>query len=321
MDQKPQTRQRGALAAALCAIAVLIAGAASAAETAARITAVEGGTHVGDAAADRSAALGEDAAVRTDDDGNCALLVDEDALVELCSSTIMTLTRRPDTGNRVVKVDAGTTRIVVEPRTADEYIEIHTPAAIATIMGTIVFVEVDPVTGATKVTADNPTRVGSNDANVAGSSISSNMEQVTILPGEAPSQPKQISRTELANLGGCLVNFHEVALADDRSATRRNTQNRMAMGDGEQMTLVVSEEPPPAMVIDEPGGNDDLVDPEEVLENAEAPEEAGDHNGGSNGGSNGDPNGGSDDFPPDELPFPDPCGDIPGDACFPFPPA
>ena len=173
MYHKPQTKQRGALAAALCAIAVLIAGAASAAETAARITAVEGGTHVGDAAADRSAALGEDAAVQTADDGNCALLVDEDALVELCSSTIMTLTRRPDTGNRVVKVDAGTTRVVAEPRSADEYIEIHTPAAIATIMGTIVFVEVDPVTGATKITPDNPVKVESSDPNVTGSSIAS----------------------------------------------------------------------------------------------------------------------------------------------------
>jgi hypothetical protein len=275
MYHKPQTRQRGALAAALCAIAVLIAGAASAAETAAHITAVEGGTHVGDAAADRSAALGEDAAIRTDDDGNCALLVDEDALVELCSSTIMTLTRRQDTGNRVVKVDAGTTRVVVEPRTADEYIEIHTPAAIATIMGTIVFVEVDPVTGATKIAADNPVKVTSPDPSVTGSAVVSNMEQITILPGEAPSQPKKISRTALANLGGCLVDFHEVALAGDRSAARRNTQDRMATGDGEQMTLAASSEPPLAMVIDESGGNDDLVDPRDILDPSDGEESSG----------------------------------------------
>jgi hypothetical protein len=299
MCHKPQTKQRGALAAALCAIAVLIAGAASAAETAARITAVEGGTHVGDAAADRSAPLGDDAAVRTDDDGNCALLVDEDALVELCSSTIMTLTRRPDTGNRVVKVDAGTTRVLAEPRSADEYIEIHTPAAIATIMGTMVFVEVDRVTGDTKITADKPVMIKSPDPNIPGSAVSSNMKQVTILRGEGPSQPKEISRTELANLGGCLVDFHQVALADDRRATRRNTQDRMAMGDGEQMTLVVSEEPPPAMVIDEPGSNEDLVDPEDILDPSDAEEP---------------PPSVSDDFP-----LPEPCDGIPGDACYPFP--
>ena len=275
MYHKPQTRQRGALAAALCAIAVLIAGAASAAETAAHITAVEGGTHVGDAAADRSAALGEDAAIRTDDDGNCALLVDEDALVELCSSTIMTLTRKPDTGNRVVKIDAGTTRVVVEPRSADEYIEIHTPAAIATIMGTTVFVEVDPVTGGTKITSDNLVRVRSPNPNIKGSSDVSNMRQITMLPNQVPPQSREIDRTVLANLGGCLVDFHEVALAGDRSAARRNTQDRMATGDGEQMTLAASSEPPLGMVIDESGGNDDLVDPRDILDPSDGEESSG----------------------------------------------
>ena len=108
MYHEPQTKQRGACAAALCAIFLLVAGAASAAETAARVTAVVGGANVGDAAVDRSVPVGEDASIQTADDGNCAMLVDEDALVELCSSTIMTLTRKPDTGNRVVKIDAGT---------------------------------------------------------------------------------------------------------------------------------------------------------------------------------------------------------------------
>jgi hypothetical protein len=270
MTHEPQTRQRGALAAVLCAIALLVAGAAPAVETAARITAVAGGTNVGAAAADRSTPLAEDSSVQTAGDGNCAMLVDEDALVELCSSTIMTLTRKPDTGNRVVQIDAGTTRVVAEPRVAEEYIEIHTPAAIATIMGTTVFVEVDPVTGGTKITSDHPVKVTSSDPNVAGSAVSSNMEQVTILPGQAPSQPQQISQTALANLGGCLVDFHALALSADRNAVSERTQDRMALGDGELLTLSVALEPPAGPDIPDAGSDEPIGEPDDVLEDEDA---------------------------------------------------
>lgn len=262
MYHQPQTKQRGALVVALFAIALLVAGAAPAAEVAARVTAVVGGADVGDAALDRSAALGEDASIQTAADGNCAMLVDEDALVELCAATIMTLTRRSDTGARVVKVDAGTARIVVEPRMAGEHIEIHTPAAIATIMGTIVVVEVDPVTGETKFTADNLVKVESNDARVTGSTMISNMEQVTIRPGEAPSQAEKKTRKELANLGGCQVDFHEVALSADRTTASEHTQDRLAADDGEQAAQSVASEPPIGPVVGEPGGDEGLGDPE-----------------------------------------------------------
>jgi len=292
MYHKPQTKQRGALVAALCAIALLVAGAAPAAETAARITAVAGGTNVDDAAAEHSAALEDDASVQTADDGNCAMLVDEDALVELCSSTIMTLTRKPDTGNRVVKIDAGTTRVVVEPRSADEYIEIHTPAAIATIMGTTVFVEVDPVTGGTKITSDNLVRVTSSDPNVKGSADASNMEQITIMPGQAPSQPKQMDRTALANLGGCLVDFHQLALSVDRGSTSSRTQNRMALGDGQTAALPV---------VAAAHGTPTVPGPDE------GPPEAPD----LDPFDSGDPG-------IDELPLPEPC-DLPGDGCIIIP--
>jgi len=298
MYHEPQTTQRGALAAALCAIALLVAGAAPAAQDAGRLTAVAGGTNVDEAAADRSAALGEDSSVQTADDGNCALLVDEDALVELCSSTIMKLTRKPDTGNRVVQIDAGTTRVIAEPRVADEYIEIHTPAAIATIMGTIVFVEVDPATGATKITSDNPVKVTSNDPNVAGSAVTSNMEQVTILPHQAPSNPYEISRAALANLGGCLVDFHALALSEDRNASNERTQDRMAMGDGELLTLSVALEPAPEPEVPDAGSDEPIGEPDDVFgeESTTEPE-----------------------LPeiPDDFPLPPPC-QFPGDGCYPI---
>jgi hypothetical protein len=285
MYHETRTVQRVALAAALCAIALLVAGAASAADTAARITAVAGATSVGDAAAEHAAHLGEDSSVQTADDGNCAMLVDEDALVELCSSTIMMLTRT-DKGNRVVKVDGGTTRIVAEPRTAGEYIEIHTPAAIATIMGTTVFVEVDAVTGDTKITSDKPVEVRNIDPNVAGSAIASNMNQVTVLRGRGPSQPMQLEQRALANLGGCLVDFHQLALTVDRSASNERTQNRMAMGDGQTVVLpFVGAGPPPPDIPEDPPDPPPDIHPWQDWE------------------------------PPDDERLPEPCGPIPGDGC------
>jgi hypothetical protein len=249
------------MAAVLCSIALLVAGAAPTAETVARITAVVGGTNVGDAAADRSAALVENASIQTADDGNCSMLVDEDALVELCASTIMTLTRRSDTGQRVVKIDGGTARIVVEPRLADERIEIHTPAAIATIMGTTVIVEVDRVTGGTKITSDKPVKITSNDPSVTGSAVSSNMRQVTISRGKGPSQPNELDRPVLANLGGCLPDFHGMALFLDRTTASDRTRDRLADKDGQLIRLTVGSEGP-ARNVDEPGGDDGLLDPD-----------------------------------------------------------
>jgi hypothetical protein len=306
MYHEPQTKQRGTCAAALCAMVLLVAGAAPAAETAARVTAVVGGANLGDAALDRSVPVGEDAPIETADDGNCAMLVDEDALVELCASTIMTLTRRPDTGQRVVKIDGGTTRIVVEPRLVGERIEIHTPAAIAIIMGTTVIVEVDRVTGETKFTADNPVRILSNDPSVTDSAVSSNMEQVTISPGEGPSQPKKIDRRALENLAACLVDLHGVAVALDRRTASARTRERMALGDGLDMTLpaVGLDQGVPDWEIDEPGGDDDQkLDPFDQCTDCSLPPRV-------------------IPVPPKpapEIPGPEPCEGIPCDGGYPNP--
>jgi len=171
-------------------------------------------------------------------------------------------------------------------------------------MGTIVFVEVDPLTGATKITSDHPVTVTSNDANVAGSAVASNMEQVTILPGQAPSQPQQISRTALANLGGCLVDFHSLALSVDRNAANERTQDRMAIGDGELLTLSVALEPPTSNVGD-PGDSLDNPDLDPFDPNKGRESSSGD------GGDNGD-NGNGDDYD-----LPGPCDGLPCDGGFP----
>ena len=191
-----QRKYRGTLTAALCLTA--LAGAAAGAETAARVTGLSGGASAGGTPMNLSGALGDGTSIQTAEDGNAAMLIDQNSLVELCSSTVMTLSRHPDTGNRVIHVGAGTTRIIVEPRSDEEHIQIHTPAAIATILGTIVYVTVDPLSGETTIASDKPVKVESADQNVAGSVTLSGSEQITMRPGEAPTAPKPVTRSTLA---------------------------------------------------------------------------------------------------------------------------
>jgi ferric-dicitrate binding protein FerR (iron transport regulator) len=118
-----------------------------------------------------------------------------------------------------VRIHAGEIRIIVEPRGARERIEVHTPAAIATILGTIVHFAVDPMTGETTISsAESQVRVRSSHPDVSGSTIVSPLEQIRMKPGQAPPErPKTLEPEEFAELGGCLVDFHALAgkLASD----------------------------------------------------------------------------------------------------------
>ncbi|NRA97909.1 MAG: FecR domain-containing protein, partial [Planctomycetes bacterium] len=203
----------------LCLVAAvgLPAGAAGAA---ARLTTAVGTTS-GDQALDTRAGLEDGAGLETGDDGGCSLLVDEDALMEVCGNTSLRLERKdgkPD-GTRVVKLDRGEIRMVVEPRLGEEKIEIHTPTAIATVLGTVLYIAVD-ANGVTTITSEvSRVLVKSADRTVKGQTTIEGGEQIVIRPGEAPpAQPKKVSRQKMAKLGGCMLNFHDVALRRDRTA-------------------------------------------------------------------------------------------------------
>jgi hypothetical protein len=199
---------------------VVAAGSAIGTEPAARVT-----TAVGDVTTNdgrplaASSSIADDEKIALEKDEGCSVLIDDDALVEMCEETEMVLETDAESGRRLVRIDAGEIRIVVEPRAAGERIEVHTPAAIATILGTIVHFAVDPATGETTISsAESRVRVRSNDPAIHGSTVVSPLEQVRMMPGEAPpEQPKRLAPDEFAKLGGCLVDFHALAgkLASD----------------------------------------------------------------------------------------------------------
>ena len=172
--------------------------------------------HVTAAAGDVQGADGpvaEGQHVKVGGEGGCSILVDQDAVVELCGQTSLVLKRDKDSNRRIVKLEAGEIRVVVEPRQFDERIEIHTPSAIALLLGTIVHVSIDPVTGATTISsAESKVAVRSSNPDVRGTTVVGESEQVTVQPGEAPpTERKKLNKEQVSELGGCLVDFHSAA--------------------------------------------------------------------------------------------------------------
>ncbi|MBW1686291.1 MAG: FecR domain-containing protein [Deltaproteobacteria bacterium] len=224
MRKQLSRRQHIALGTGLLCVLALLQ--TSVAQGAARVTAAVGTALSGGDALEQLGALEDVADLETGDDGHCSLLVDQDALMELCGGTSVKLDRKegqPD-GPRIVRLDRGEIRMVVEPRLGEERIEIHTPAAIATLLGTVVHVSVDALGVTTITSAASRVLVESSDKSVPGSTTIDGGQQLVMAPGEPPAQqPTQVSPRRMASLGGCLIDFHAAALGEDRAASENRT--------------------------------------------------------------------------------------------------
>jgi hypothetical protein len=170
--------------------------------------------------------------------------------MELCGDTSLRLERkegRPD-GPRVVKLERGEIRMVVEPRLGEERIEIHTPAAIATLLGTVVHVSVDALGVTTITSAASQVLVKHSDPSIPGSVTIDGGEQVVMAPGQAtPLRGTRVSPRMMASKGGCLIDFHQVALGADRTTQENQKVEEVVSED------IVDELPPVAAAPEPPG--------------------------------------------------------------------
>jgi len=219
-------------AASLAALLSSAAPAVYADEVAGRITASVALELAGPIADGEHVKLGEDAA--------CSILLDDDAVVELCGTTSVVFERDRDTGRRIVSLAGGEIRIVDDPRDFDARIEIHTPAAIATLLGTIAHVSVDSETGATTITsAQSEVSVRSDEPGVRGTTVLKAGEQVTVEPGSAPPAiPRQLDPREISELGGCLVDFHVAAADRDSRESGERVTDRLTAFDAANLAPI-----------------------------------------------------------------------------------
>src|SRR5262245_15269015 len=201
----------------VCAAAGLLPAVAGAAQGA-TVTAAVGSTTAGSEQIQQLGGVAEGESVEMAKDGGCALLLQEDALVEVCSDTKLSLRKREPGGPRVLEVDKGNVKISADPkRLGGERIEIHTPAVIATILGTVVFVSVDAL-GVTTITSEvSRVMVASSNSALSRTTVIEGGQQLVVKPGEPPpAKPERLDAKQMAALGGCLVDFHDASLQSDR---------------------------------------------------------------------------------------------------------
>ncbi len=271
----------------LSTLALLLAGATSAvsavgtvdldpgeAPPAARVTAHIGAATSGNDPLEKQGTLVDGSDLETGEDGGCSVLVDDNALMELCGGTSLRLERKDDKqeGVRVVRLDRGEIRLVVEPRLGLERIEIHTPAAIATILGTVFFISVDEFDVTTMtVGADSKSVVSvtSNLDNVKGETKLAGGQQIVMQPGEAPPPAKMLNKQAIARLGGCLVDFHSLSLDLDLRVHRGGKIDAVVKEEISTVSLAaVAAETTPDTVpqVDPPVDTDPPYAPTDIIE-------------------------------------------------------
>jgi hypothetical protein len=194
-------------------VAALAADApAAGAAQGATVTAVTGNAGAGGVPIERQARLADGDSIQTGDDGACSVLVDEDAVLELCQGTSLRLGHRDgrSEGPRVLELRRGEIRVLAEPRGPDQRIEIHTPAAIATILGSVVYVAVDATGTTTIASAESDVRIESSRRLGSAVTLAAG-QQVTIRPGAPVPRTTQKWNPDASAADGCLIDFRAIA--------------------------------------------------------------------------------------------------------------
>ena len=204
-----------ALRVALAALAAL--APAAAASPGATVTAVIGNAGAGGVALERQARLADGDSLQTGPDGACSILVDGDAVLELCQATSLRLGHRDgrSDGPRVLELRAGEIRVMAAKRPAGQRIEIHTPAAIATILGSVVYVAVDAKGTTTIASAEGNVRVESSRRLGRVLALAAG-QQVTVRPGAPVPRVAAVWDPEDSPADGCLIDFGAIAFDDAR---------------------------------------------------------------------------------------------------------
>jgi len=219
-----------AAAIALCGGLWLAGATARADQDPGHVTSVIGDTRANDAPLAGGAAVSEQEPVATGEDGKCSMLVDDDIVIQLCERTKLVLRRDAEQGSRIIQVDSGSAHVIAAPRLAQERVEIHTPAAIAVLLGTIVHVTVDAATGDSTITSTHSAvRVRSASERFDAETTLIPSQQITVRRGAPPpANPEELGPKQITKLTTCVADLREAALEQKRDDLEDETITRMA---------------------------------------------------------------------------------------------
>lgn len=202
------------------------------------VTGLVGEVSRGDEALEIHDPIAPDSDVELGPDGRCAVLLASNAILQLCDEALVRL-RSDDYGDRaVVELDRGSLKATVESGGEAQRVEIHTPAAVATVLGTILHVEVDPDTGDTTISSlESRVRVQAaapdgGEPTGPGIVIEAG-EQVVVPAGGRPGTVHQFDPSVLRSSQRCLDDepFRASAVRAARLRDRLETVDEIAQSD------------------------------------------------------------------------------------------
>ncbi|MCG8588560.1 MAG: FecR family protein [Proteobacteria bacterium] len=225
------TQHHRILCAAATAAALLLAAAVQA--DTATVTAVEGATVGGEPLA-MHGRVADGQTIETAADGRCSMLLAEEAVLQVCNRASLQFDTRTASGASVLSLERGELKATVGKRESDRPLEIHTPVAIASLLGTIVHVWVDPETGVTTITSlESRVAVENADPDVEGRLVLEPGDQATVHPGESPRAVASEEVASLAKLSECLddEDFRQLALRADKQRRSKDLLGQIAAMD------------------------------------------------------------------------------------------
>jgi hypothetical protein len=220
------------------------------AEIEAILTAVEGHAQLEDRAIMLHGRVLTDENLATGPDSSCSVLVDRETVVQFCGRTSMQFREDSARKTTIVQIDEGSARTIVQPRSADEPLEIHTPIAVAVIVGTVLTTTVDPVTGDTTFAVESGTiRVRSSDPAVTETITVSEGERVTVRRGQPPGRIEPLHSDDLVSRS-CVSELRMASLRGARESLESEVTDDITKQDIPGLTEVSG--PPPRIPPHEP---------------------------------------------------------------------
>jgi hypothetical protein len=241
-----------AMTAMVAAGALAMSGPA-AAEVSGTVTSVKGDTSVGAKPAEIASLVSEGESIVTGPEGACSLLVDKRSLVQFCGQAAVRLSYDEERGATIVNVTEGTTRALVGPRAADEPLEIHTPVAIAAILGTILSVEVDPVTGDSTFALEQgkvQIRTQTSDPTRSRTITLNAGEQVTVHKDGIADEVQRLELQDVAGRADCMNDLHAAPIWIARADREEEVTEKITGLDIADMGLPPVAAPPPGDLAD-----------------------------------------------------------------------
>ncbi len=224
----------------IIAVGALAMSGPAEAEISGTVTSVKGDTSVGANPAEIASTVTEGESIVTGPDAACSLLVDRRSLVQFCGEAAVRLRYEKARGATIVDVMEGSTRALVGPRVASEPLEIHTPVAIAAILGTIVSVDVDPVTGDSTFALEKgkvEIRTQTSDPTRSRSIMLNAGEKVTVHKDGIADEPRRLELQDVAGRADCMNDLHAIPIWIARADREPDVTEKIAGKDMADLDL------------------------------------------------------------------------------------